>query len=149
MAGTNSVPPPTESSCAAVAVRRIKPEYFDRHRDVLDFLGTDVFEDVWQLVVYVITNDLAHADLSGFGEPFDTYRNIDAIAENVVIIDDDVTDIDTDPKLDLVFRRHAGIALRHASLDVNGTIHGVHHAGKLQQKAVTGSLDDSAAVLRY
>src|ERR1700731_1498563 len=71
-----------------------------------------------------------------------------AIAEDVVVLDDHVAEIDADAKLYPPRRRDVRVASRHPALDLRGAQHRVGDAVELDQHAVAGGLDDAAAVLR-
>ena len=94
---------------------------------------------------------LAHrcrdADAARLGHAFQARRDIDAVAENVAVLDHDVAEIDADAELDAAILRHAGVAAGHAVLDFDRAGDGVDHAGELDQHAVAGQLDDAALVL--
>ena len=85
--------------------------------------------------------------MARLGQPFEAGGNIDAIAKDVAILDDDVTDIDADAQLDAVLGRRAGVAPGHFVLHFDGTAQCIHHAGELDQEPVAGGLDEAAAVL--
>jgi hypothetical protein len=51
-----------------------------------------------------------------------------------------------DAELDAVLPWHAGVALGHAALNVDGTAQRVHDAAKLGQHPIPGVLDDPATV---
>ncbi len=67
--------------------------------------------------------------------------------DGVVAIDDDVTEVDTDPQLDAAVLRHVLIAPYECSLDLDRAFSGIHRARKFDQHAVTGGLDDATVVL--
>ena len=54
---------------------------------------------------------------TGLAERFKAGGDVDAIAENVALVDDDIADIDTDPKYDPPVFRDLGVAGRHDALD--------------------------------
>ena len=73
-------------------------------------------------------------------------RNIDAIAEDVVGIDNDVANIDPDSVPEL----RVGCtccALRHSPLNCNRASHGIDGTCELDQHAVAGRLDNPAFAL--
>ena len=86
-------------------------------------------------------------DAAWIGERLQPGRHVDAVAVDVVVVADDVADIDADAKFDAPVRRHIGVALDHAALNVDGAAHGVDDADEFHQHAVAGRLDDTAAVL--
>src|SRR5580693_5332507 len=54
--------------------------------------------------------------------------------------------MDANAKLDTALRRQAGVALDHASLNLDRAAHGVDHAAELDEAAVAGALDDAAVM---
>ena len=80
-------------------------------------------------------------------DPFETHSNIDTITKDIIVSDDDITDVNADAKFDPLVLRHIGILFCHAALDVVGTSHGVDHAGELNESAVPGVLDDTSVML--
>jgi hypothetical protein len=87
------------------------------------------------------------ADAAGIGNPFQARGDVDAIAENIVVIDDDVADVDADAEFDPLDLWDVDIAGSHAALDLDRAAHGVDGAAELDQHAVAGRLDDAAAIL--
>jgi hypothetical protein len=61
-------------------------------------------------------------------------RHIDAVAKNVVAVDDDVTDIDPDTKVDPQIRWYARIAPGHLALHVDRTAHRIDHTGNSRSR---------------
>jgi hypothetical protein len=72
---------------------------------------------------------------------------IDAVAENVIVLDDDVAEIDADTKLDPPLDRHLGVALSHGGLYLHGALHRINDAGKFDKQSVASRLDDAALML--
>ena len=66
---------------------------------------------------------------------------------DVVALDDHVAEIDADAEFDAAIRRDAGVPLGHRLLHRDRAAHRIDDAGKFDQQAVTGGLDDTAAVL--
>jgi hypothetical protein len=88
-----------------------------------------------------------YANAAGVRDAFEAGRDIDAASEDIVVIDDDVADVDADTKFDSLGFRHIDIAVRHPALDLDRATHRIDRAGKLDQYAVAGGLDDAAAML--
>jgi hypothetical protein len=74
-----------------------------------------------------------------FGDTLKAGGNVDAITEDVVVIENNIIDMNADPEFDPLIRQHGGILLGHAALDFNRTAHRIDGAGKLDQHAVTSS----------
>ncbi|HEY3681194.1 MAG TPA: hypothetical protein VGL45_20970 [Bradyrhizobium sp.] len=86
------------------------------------------------------------ADTARFGNSLEPRRDVDAIAKDIVVVDDDVADMHPDAKFDPELGRHAGVLARHFLLDNDRATRGIDHAGELGQHAVSGVLDDAAAM---
>src|SRR5262249_20543616 len=77
---------------------------------------------------------------------FKTGGDIDAIAKDVVVIDNDVADVNADAKFNALGRRHRGILLHHGTLHLNGASGGIDRTSELDQHAIAGRLDDPPAM---
>ena len=89
---------------------------------------------------------VGNADAAGLGDAFQPGGDVDAVAENIVVIDDDVADVDADAEFDARVLRHVGVLRGHAALDFDRAAHRIDGAGELHQHAVAGGLDDAAAM---
>jgi len=87
------------------------------------------------------------ADPARLGQPFEAGGDIDAVAKDVAVLDDDVAHIDADAKLDAAVGRHAGVAPGHLVLDIDGAAQCVDDTAELDEQPVAGGLDEAAAVL--
>jgi len=81
------------------------------------------------------------------GNTFEPRCDIDPVAVDVALIDDDVADIDTHAKLNPTIFGNGGVALGHNALDFHGASHGVDSAREFDQGTVARGLDDTAAML--
>src|SRR5258706_453863 len=75
---------------------RAKGEGADRPRDVLHLLLPEIVENHRELVADLIADRPRNAQAAGLRQGFQPRRHVDAVAENVVRLDDDVADIDAD-----------------------------------------------------
>src|SRR4030095_2287542 len=75
-----------------------------------------------------------------------TGRDVDAVAKDVVALDDDVADVDADAEGNAPILGYPGGAVGDRLLHFNSTAHGIDDAGELQQQAIAGGLDDATAV---
>src|SRR5262245_8244384 len=119
----------------------------DGASDVFDGLFAQIVELKTELVLNLIMYDTRDHDAPRIGECFQPGCHINAIAINVVTINDDIADIDADTKLDAFLTRDIDVTLNHAPLDVDGTSHCVHDTSKLDQHAIASGLDNAATVL--
>src|SRR5215475_13343291 len=130
--------------------RRIEPNAMDRHRpgDILDLVFAHVLERKMELVAHLIAHVAADADPSRLRQGFQARRDVDAVAIDVFVINDDVAYVQTNPKLDTPLWRNLHIALGHLPLDIDSTAYAVDDAGKLDQHAVARRLDNASTVFR-
>ncbi len=124
------------------------PKDADRTGDVLDALVAEILErDVLQPVADLIAHRARDADAARLGEHFEARRDVDAVAKDVVFLDDHVAQIDADAELYPPRRRDVHVASRHPALDLGSAKHRVGDAVELDQHAVAGGLDDAAVAL--
>ena len=81
---------------------------------------------------------------AGLGEPLQPGRDVDAVAIDVIAVDDDIADIDPDAEHEALVGQCSSAS--HGFLDRDGAAHGVDRAGELDQHAVAGELHQPAAV---
>src|SRR5271163_150154 len=106
-----------QSACTEEAFRSdaVGPDW---PRDVLQRLLADVFEGEVEAARGILLNPRRDADAAGLGQAFEASRDIDAVAKDVTVLDDDVADVDADAKLDAVVLRQRGIPLGHCRPDL-------------------------------
>jgi hypothetical protein len=68
------------------------------------------------------------ADASGLLQCFQPRRDIDPVAENVVMFRDHVPEIDSDAEPDAAALGHVRLAVDHPALDLHSASHGNDHA---------------------
>ena len=121
----------------------------DPHRpgDVLDLLLAQILEDKGQPVAHVVVDRIGDEHPAGIGQGFDPRGDVDAVAIEVVALDDHVAEIDADAQFDAAVRRDTGVPLGHRLLHRDRAAHRIDDAGKFHQQAVAGGLDDAAVVL--
>src|SRR2546423_14532969 len=72
----------------------------DRPPDVLQFLWAEVLEVEIDFVGDLVMDDARDIDAARLGKRLDPGRDIDAVAEHIAALDDDVAEIDADPQRD-------------------------------------------------
>src|SRR6516164_403727 len=115
--------------------------------DVLDAPLAQILESKVQLVADLVIHCPGNTNPARLSERFEASRNIDAVAEDVVFLDDHVAQIDPDAEPDPALLGHVRLTVDHPSLDLYGAAHRVDHARELCQEAVAGILDSAAAML--
>jgi len=89
---------------------------------------------------------IGNANPTRLCDPFETHCNIDPITKDIIVCDDNITDVNADAKFDPLVLRHIGISFRHAALDFVGASHGVDDAGEFNKGAVPCILDDTSVM---
>ena len=84
-----------------------------RPRDVLEALLAEVVKLGIDFAAHLAEGVLRDADAAGFGDPFESCRDVDAIAVDVAVFDNDVAEVHSDPEGDPLFFRCPGIAFGH------------------------------------
>jgi hypothetical protein len=102
----------------------------DRLGDVLDKMLAHRLEAAADFALDLIVEVAGNPDSARVRKLLQPYRHVDAVAVDVVILDDDVTDVDADAQGDPLGLRDFGIARSHAALDLHRALHGLHDAGK-------------------
>ena len=129
--------------------RGIEQNPIDANRigDVLQALLAEAGKADIDLVHRVIERRAGDANAPGLGHRLQARGDVDAVAVDVVVLDDDVAEIDADAKPDLLCFGDALIAVGHSALDHGSTLDGVDDAGELDQRAIAHELDDAAVEL--
>jgi len=87
------------------------------------------------------------ANSARLGQAFEARGDIDAIAKDVAILDDNVAHIDADAQLDAAVGRNTGVVFGHFVLHLDRTAQRIDHAPKLNQQPVAGGFYEAPAVL--
>ena len=107
----------------------------------------EIFEGDVESIAHLVANRGGDADAARRRELLESRRYVDAVSENVAVVDDDIAEIDADSELDPARGRYVGVAACHPALDLGGTLHGVRNALEFDQHSVTGRFDDPPLVL--
>lgn len=121
------------------------PEYPQRTADVLEPPFAEILKRQRQLVPDEVAYRLRDHDLVRFGRLVNARSDVDAIAEKLVVLDDDILDADPDAHAD---RRPAlGSLVGQPPLGVDRPSHRVDGAGEFEQDGVACDLDEATAEL--
>jgi hypothetical protein len=96
----------------------------------------------------VVAHRPRDADPAGLGKGLQPCRHIDAVAKDVVALDDDVAEIDANAKPDAALVGYIGLAVNHPALHLGRTAHRVDDTRKFCEQSVAGMFDRAATVLR-
>jgi hypothetical protein len=83
--------------CCALMTKPRTPHPY-RLRDILQALRTQILEGNIDFAANLAIRVIGNADAARLGNPLKPRRNVDAIAKNIIVIDDDVADVDADAK---------------------------------------------------
>jgi hypothetical protein len=90
---------------------------------------------------------IGNADPARFGDALKAGSNIDPIAEDIVVFNDNITDVNADSKFNPLELWYIDIVFGHAALNFDRAAYGVHGACELDESAVPGILDDTSAMI--
>jgi hypothetical protein len=102
----------------------------DGPRDVFERLLAHVFESEVEAARRIFLNARGDTDTARLGEAFEAGRDIDAVSEDVAVLDDDVALVNADAEFDAMLR---------ATQRTDDT-------RKLDEQTVAGGLDEAAAM---
>src|SRR5215472_11116948 len=97
-----------------------------------NFSLSHVAEIECELALDLLVGVLGKADRAGAGERLHASGNVDAIAIDIALVDDDVTNIDTDSELNPTIFGNDSVALGHGSLDLHGATGCVNRTRKFE-----------------
>src|SRR5260221_4707921 len=118
-----------------------------RFSNILEILRAHILKRTLNLAPNLPVSIVGNANPTRLCDPFETYCNIDPITKNIIVCDDNITDVNADAKFDPLVLRHIVILFGHAALDFVGASHGVDHACELDESAVPSVLDDASAMI--
>src|SRR5207302_4284086 len=117
-----------------------------RPRDILEGLLADVLKTEIELAGDLIVHARRDADAAGLGERFEPCRDVDPVAEQVIVLYDDITEIDPNPKMHPAVVGQRVVARLERFLDFYCAAHGFHDARKFVKYRISGGAHDAAAV---
>jgi len=101
-----------------------------------------------ELVPDVIINGLRNADRARLGECLEPGGDVDAIAKDVVAVDDHVAKIDANPQLQAALGRDRVVDRARGALHLDSAVQRIDNARKIRQHAITCGADDPSAMRR-
>jgi hypothetical protein len=101
------------------------------------------------VAAHLIVGRKREADAPRLSDTLKPSRDVDAITENVIAVDQDVPEIDPDPEQHSAVLRGTSVALGHHHLHSHCVFDGIDNRRKLKQHAIARGLDEAAAVFRH
>jgi hypothetical protein len=122
------------------------PEHPHRARDVLEQLLAEILESQIEPAGRILLDPGRDADPAGFRRAFEPGGDIDPVAKNVAVLDDDIADVDADAKFDPLRDRDHSIAPGHRLLHLGRAAQRIDDARELDEQPVAGGFDQPPAV---
>jgi hypothetical protein len=94
----------------------------------------------------LIVSGRRDVDATGFGDTLKSGSHIDTVTENVVTLNQNITEVDPDPQEHSLVLCDTFVSLGHHSLHGQGALDGIDHRVKFKQQAVSRSFDDSTGM---
>src|SRR5439155_11101135 len=89
------------------------------------------------------------ANPSARGQVLQTSGDVYTIAVDAFSVDDDISQIDADPKLHLTLEWKLGVSDAKVSLDGDRALYGIDDAGKLREYVIPGRVDDATSMFLH
>src|SRR5258708_7950992 len=132
--------------CRRTARIHPQPPRSHRFNNILQVLRTHIVKDDIDLPADLTLCVVRDANATRLRNPFKASGDVDAVAKDIVVIDDDVADVDADAKFDPLDLRHRSILLSHTALDLNGAAHRIYDTAELSEHAIARVLNDRATM---
>src|SRR5215813_15280438 len=109
-------------------------------------LRSEVLEPGVEFSLHLVKDHSGNANASGIGQFFEPRRDVHTVAIDVISVDDDIADIDSDSKHDRLVVGNLQVALCNTALNGDRAFHGVDRAGELDQGAVAHEFHHAPSV---
>ena len=117
--------------------------------DILETLLAQIDELDRDLAANLIVGGRRDADATRFRDALKPRSDVDAVPEDVVALDQDVSEIDPDPEQHPAINGHPFVPFGHHRLHGHRALDRIDHRGKLKQHAVPRGLHEPPTVLRH
>ena len=123
-------------------------EIVDVHRlgDVLERDAAAIGEQRVDVLVDRRVHRLRQADAAGVGDLLQPGGDVDAVAEDVVALDDYIAEMHSHAEDETLVGGDFRVAFGHQPLHPERRAHCVEGAGELEQQPIAGGFDDAAAI---
>src|SRR5262249_25699278 len=108
----------------------------DRFRDVLELLLAQIDELSNHPALALFIDRSRYTNPPRLGHRLETRRDVYADAQDLLAINQHITDVDTNPEQDTLIVGDAIVPWGHQSLDGNRAFHGAYHRQEFQEHAV-------------
>ncbi len=117
--------------------------------DILHGLGAAVGENCVQLARYLVMHFAGNAQPARFGNLLQAGGDVNAVAKDIVAIDDDIAKVDPDPVFDALAAGPINFEFDGGGLHINGPADRIDNAGKFRQQTIAHQLHHAAVVSIY
>jgi hypothetical protein len=89
------------------------------------------------------------ADAAGVGEALQSRRDVHPVTIDLLALDHDVAEVHANAKRHPSLGRKARVLGLKSSLNIDGAVHRLDHAGELGQHTVASRIDEASVMLAY
>jgi hypothetical protein len=100
-----------------------------------------------QPALQMVVHGARHENAARLGKTLQSRRDVDAVAEQITVLNNYIAEIDADAKDDAALWRNAALAGSDFFLDSNRASHRVNDGAELDDEAIAHDLCDTAVVL--
>ena len=119
----------------------------DRLGDVLERDLADRLEAGRDLAARMVDRGAGDIDRPALGDLLQSHGDVDALAVDIAVLEDDVAEIDADPQIEPALGGNIVGRVGEVALRLDGAFDSVDDAVEGDQRPVAGGLDDAAAAL--
>ena len=125
-----------------------EPKRSDWMCDVLDQLLAQILKGHAAAMTQVIVHAPGNTDLAALDQPLEPGSDVDAVAEDVVVLDHDVADIDANPEAHSPSFRLTFVGPSKRCLDLDRATNCVENAREFGEHTVAGGVRDPTSMIR-
>jgi hypothetical protein len=101
-----------------------------------------------ELASHLVEDNARHTDPARLGDRLEPGRDIDTVAVDIAMLDDDVAKVDADSEPDRLFVSEFRIAFGEGLLDCDRALNRINRAGEFDERTVAHQFCDPAMVAR-
>jgi hypothetical protein len=118
----------------------------DRASDILRLLRAEIGEGHRHLCPDLIPHGARDANPARLRKSFQAGRDINGVTEEIVLLNDNVADVHPDAEPHLLTGRSIRILFGHGVLHRDSTLHSIHGAGEISDKAIASRVENPASM---
>jgi hypothetical protein len=120
------------SRAGIVRLVQVLCKYFDWLGNILQTKQTQFPETECELTIHLLEYLTGNANSARLRDCLQARSHIHALAKDIVLVDNDITDVNANAEYDLLFVRNTAVALAHATLEIACAANCIQDTGKFE-----------------